>query len=254
MTGLWVLSDLHLEHVPHPDQFRPEPGAFDVLVCAGDVWQGRVDLGLRTLRRLAGSCPVVFVLGNHEHWNACVPDTLEEAGFLAPRYEVTLLTGAWVEVEQVWFIGETLWTDGQLGGGCVLAATTGEQIDVPHQGGSHLITFADAARLHRAARGRLERGLAKPPGAGPRVVVTHHAPHPLCLPEADRGRWGAGLSASDLSPLTDAGLAELWVHGHVHASVDMVRPGGTRVLCNPAGRGFENTAFQDGLVVEIGPA
>jgi Icc-related predicted phosphoesterase len=83
------------------------------------------------------------------------------------------------------------------------------------------------------------------------VVVTHHAPHPACLPPAHPSGWLAGNSASDLSDLTDAGTAVLWVHGHIHEAVDMIRPGGTRIVCNPAGSGFTNAAFRSDWVIEI---
>jgi Icc-related predicted phosphoesterase len=82
----------------------------------------------------------------------------------------------------------------------------------------------------------------------PRVVVTHHAPHPLCLPAAHRSGWPAGNAASDLSALTDSGRIALWVHSHVHRSIDLVRPGGTRIVCNPAGPGCANGEFRDDLV------
>jgi Icc-related predicted phosphoesterase len=85
----------------------------------------------------------------------------------------------------------------------------------------------------------------------PLVVVTHHAPLPDCLTPAMRGAWKAGNSASDLSHLTDSGKAALWVHGHIHASKDITRPGGTRILCNPAGPRFFNPAFDEGLVVAV---
>ena len=32
---------------------------------------------------------------------------------------------------------------------------------------------------------------------------------------------------------------------------DLVRPGGTRILCNPAGPRFGNAEFRDDLVVEV---
>ena len=83
------------------------------------------------------------------------------------------------------------------------------------------------------------------------VVVTHHAPHPLCLAASQRAGRAASNAASDLSQLTDSGQAALWVHGHLHHSVDLVRPGGTRIVCNPAGTGFSNLAFRDELVVEL---
>ena len=85
----------------------------------------------------------------------------------------------------------------------------------------------------------------------PLVVVTHHAPHPLCLPAAHRSGWPPGNAASDLWALTDSGRIALWVHGHVHRSIDLVRPGGTRIVCNPAGPGFANGEFRDDLVIGI---
>lgn len=67
MAKLWILSDLHLETLPYPDNFRPEPPAFGVLVAAGDIWESDPGRGFALLRRLAGDKPVVFVMGNHEH-------------------------------------------------------------------------------------------------------------------------------------------------------------------------------------------
>ncbi len=37
LARLWILSDLHLETLPYPENFRPDPPAFDVLVATGDV-------------------------------------------------------------------------------------------------------------------------------------------------------------------------------------------------------------------------
>jgi len=40
-----------------------------VLVVAGDVWQGDIDRGMRTVAELADDEPRILVLGNHEFWN-----------------------------------------------------------------------------------------------------------------------------------------------------------------------------------------
>jgi hypothetical protein len=40
LSRLWVLSDLNLEAVPHPESYRPERPKFDVVVVAGDIWEG----------------------------------------------------------------------------------------------------------------------------------------------------------------------------------------------------------------------
>lgn len=118
-------------------------------------------------------------------------------------------------------------------------------------GGERPITGADEAKLHRQMRKVIVATIADTPGAHPLVIITHHAPHPLCLPPAHRSGWTAGNAASDLSDLIGTGRTALWVHGHVHAPVDLVAASGTRIVCNPAGPGFANLAFQDDLVVEV---
>jgi predicted ATPase len=67
---LWVLSDLHLEAVPHPEAYRPKRPDFDVLVVAGDVWEGDIARALEMVARLADGKPAVFVMGNHEAWGS----------------------------------------------------------------------------------------------------------------------------------------------------------------------------------------
>lgn len=51
MTKLWILSDLHLETLPYPENFRPAPPAFDVLVAAGDIQEGDPGRGFAVPRR-----------------------------------------------------------------------------------------------------------------------------------------------------------------------------------------------------------
>lgn len=250
---LWILSDLHLDTVPYPEAFEPTRPDFDVLVAAGDVWEGDAGRALKTVARLAAGRPAVFVMGNHEYWNGHLDEELADARRLAREYGVTLLEGEATGIEGTRFVGATLWADGRLAGlERTPEALTGEQIDIAHEGGSHLITVGDAIEQHRAALAQLEALLALA-WDGPTVVVTHHAPHPLCLAMEYRQRWMAGIAASDLSHLTDRGLVDLWVHGHLHQSVDLVRPGGTRIVCNPAGDLFSNARFQDDFVVEVRP-
>lgn len=250
MPKLWVLSDLHLETIPHPEAFKPTRPDFDLLVCPGDVWEGDCARGFRFLRRLAGDRGIVFVMGNHEYWNVVVSEEIEVARYMAKAEGITLLECQEATIEGVRFVGATLWTDYRLGGHADPSALTGEQVDVEHDGGSHLLTVGDARKLHAGSRRAIENMLAKP-GAAPTVVVTHHAPHIECIPRGTRDTWSAGNCASDLSHLTDSGIASLWVHGHIHKSVDLVRPNGTRIVCNPAGAGFSNDDFEDTLTIEV---
>jgi predicted ATPase/Icc-related predicted phosphoesterase len=248
---LWVLSDLHLEAVPHPEAYRPARPSFDVLVVAGDVWEGDSRRALEMVANLANGKPAVFVMGNHEPWNGDLRHERQIARQAAEQMGITLLDDREVELAGISFVGGTLWADGRLSGEAAAPdRETGEPVRVTHQGTTRLITIGDAAILHTRTRGVIEAAMARP-REGRLVVVTHHAPHPCCLPPTRRTGWTAGNAASDLSALTDAGSAALWVHGHLHHAIDLTRPGGTRIVCNPAGVGFNNAAFRDDLVIEV---
>ena len=43
------MSDLHLEAVRYPEAFQPERPGFDVLIVAGDVWEGSSARALSTI-------------------------------------------------------------------------------------------------------------------------------------------------------------------------------------------------------------
>ncbi|WP_244498023.1 metallophosphoesterase [Aureimonas sp. AU40] len=254
IAWLWILSDLHLETLPHPDAFAPTPPDFDVLVCAGDVWRADPTHGFRVLRRLAGQKPVVCVLGNHEHWNSVLGERLPAARKAAEAYGVTLLQGDAVTLAGCRFVGTTLWSDYALAGDTVKPdGETGEAIrveqEVEHGPGTALLTIGATVAQHRIERARLVELIDAHTGPEPLVVVTHHAPHPDCVPPQDHGTFLAGNGASDLSPLLDTGRIDLWVHGHLHHSVQMALASGTLIRCNPAGTRFSNSSFDPALTM-----
>ena len=184
------MSDLHLETIPFPEAFQPKRPDFDVLVVAGDVWEGDCARGFRFLRKLAGEKPVIMVMGNHEHWNGVLSEDLEMAKIVARGHSVHLLDGDTVAVEGCVFVGSTLWADYTLGlAEPDPAAETGEQIEIEHDGGTHLITVGDTVVLHNAARERLERLVGSSDTSLPLVVVSHHAPLPDCLTPAMKDTW-----------------------------------------------------------------
>jgi len=245
------MSDLHFEAVPHPEGFRPVRPEYDVLVVAGDVWEGDTRRALEFVAALANGKPAVFVMGNHEPWNGELQQERDVARRAAKTLGITLLDDSEAEVAGLSFVGGTLWADGRLAGeDAAPLRETGEQINVLRDGARRLITNGDEAALHTRTRGVIEAAMARPRD-GLLVVVTHHAPHPICLPPAHRTGWAAGHAASDLSPLTDTGQATLWVHGHIHGTLDITRRVGTRIVCNAAGPGFSNLAFRDDWVVEV---
>jgi 3',5'-cyclic AMP phosphodiesterase CpdA len=179
VTKLWILSDLHLEAVAFPQAFKPAPPDFDVLVVAGDVCEGDSDTALRVVRRLANGKPAVFVLGNHEFWGREVGRERRAAQRAAERRRVTLLDDGTADIAGLRFVGGTLWADGRLAGpDATPDLPTNEFIRVGTR--ERLITGADEAKLHRRTRRIIEAATGQ--GGPPLIMVTHHAPHPLCLP------------------------------------------------------------------------
>ena len=161
MPRLWILSDLHLDAVPYPEAFRPPRPVFDILVVAGDVWQGSSAQALEIVAGLAGGKPAVFVMGNHEPWHRELHQERAAARRTAARQGVVMLDDGEAELAGVRFIGGTLWADGQLGGqDATPGMTTGEQVRIAHAGGARLITVGDAAALHRACAAERNRKAA----------------------------------------------------------------------------------------------
>lgn len=252
MAKLWIMSDLHLETVPYPRGFKPQATDFDVLIAAGDIWEGNCKDAFHLLEQLAQGKPVVFVMGNHEYWNQDLTTALHTAKIHAEKHNITLLDNSSAMLAGCQFIGTTLWTDYALAGDLAIPmAKTGELIEVKHNGATRRLTIADTIALHTQARDQLAALIANADQSQPLIVVTHHAPHSDCLPEYIHGTWRAGNAASDLSHLTDTGQVRLWIHGHLHKSVDMIRPGGTRIFCNPGAPMFSNPAFHEALIIDL---
>jgi len=263
MVKLLVLSDLHVEFAP----FEPDAAAVaaaDVVVMAGDIHKGV--RGVEWARAAFADKPIIYVAGNHEfygqHWTKLL-DKLHES---ARKQEVHFLENEAVGIAGVRFLGCSLWTDFELFGfalkreAMVQAAEGINDYRQIHIYGTPEYYRLHSKRLvplmtvqrHRASvqwlESQLQDGLAKQT-----VVITHHAPHPASIHPRFADDLLNPAFGSDMTRLM--GRAGLWIHGHMHDSADYC-VNGTRVVCNPRGyplstRGFENRAFQSGLVVEV---
>lgn len=195
-----VLSDVHLEHGPYE---IPDTLDFDILVAAGDI--GRVD---RAVEWLAGvGKPVIYTLGNHEHWGCDHDEVFKAARKAARGTRVHVLERKQAVLCGVRFLGATLWTNyGDWNAALVANAQSMMRDHSEVRAGDWYGKASNRKWLHRclrrigispaqdehAAESRefhpaiayqlhlrsvrwLERALARP-FAGPTVVVTHHAP------------------------------------------------------------------------------
>lgn len=267
------MSDLHLERGALE---LPDPGPFDVAVLAGDIaWPGSaVPRWVRSSRILRRARAVVWVPGNHEYFDAVLPEQAQAMRAAASRDgtpPLHLLDGDAVVVDGVRFVGCTLWTDFQLridtpdgprADAEAARATAGLRmadyrvIGWPDEAGGppRRLRVEDTLALHRVQRDWLLEQLAAP-FDGPTVVVTHHGPHRGSLAPRFAADWVSGAYLSEL-PEAFFDVPVLWVHGHTHTRRDY-RVGRCRVLCNPRGYATvdravpENAEFDPACVVEV---
>ncbi len=257
-----IASDLHLEFMQDrfPDYRAVEPTDADVLVIAGDIHHHASAIeAFRDWHK-----PVIYVHGNHELYDADHEAMVTELRRSASGTAIRYLDCDSLVLDGVRFLGCCLWTDYLLYDADPLPAMReAENVWFDQRmirAGDSLFSAGDAARIHRHSRTWLERQLDTP-FDGRTVVVTHHAPHAQSIHPRFEGSALNPAFVSDLGALM--GKADLWVHGHVHDSVDY-RIGKTRVVANPRGYplnrkdaatlaeiNWENPLFNPALVIEL---
>ena len=282
MLRLFPISDLHLER-RRPDLIPRPTDPFDLLVCAGDLWEGKPEQGLAVIRELAGNRPIVLVPGNHERYAPTGDPRTAPELLAALEAEVARLNAAGgapihllqcgrsVVIAGVRFVGATLWSDWSLAGRW-LAEDDPVRPDDPVAYAAARMTDpvtgsreyrgsirkadgsawspSDAMAAHALDKAALLAALAAPhPGAT--VAVTHHPPSPLA---ADAYRDAPGVpwwvpafyASTVLDDLPQAHRPALWISGHFHAGHDM-RVGATRWLANPV----EGVTFSPDRIIAV---
>ena len=269
-----VLSDLHVD-LKHNDWTPPPDIRCDVVACVGDTC-APATLALPKMRGWWPDKRILYTPGNHDYYSDHTnPDTKttyerqrEEALRLAESLGIDWLDDRSVIIDDVRFLGATLWTDMMLrphwmsfedAVRSAMQMNDYRAIKVGAGGGKDRLRPRDTIYAHRQSRKFLEDTLAVP-FDGETVVLTHHCPsrqslrNPESLCEMDH------CYASDLEwAMTGPNAPSLWCHGHVHGQRDYVI-GSTRVVANP--RGYpkyrmanaprENPDFDPELVIEVG--
>jgi len=272
---LLILSDLHIEFGTFD---VPKDIEYDVAILAGDIGVPG-SKAIRWARRQStfGAAKAVIALaGNHEFYGQVLQSELGAMRAAGDDSRVHFLDCNQYIMGGLRFLGCTLWTDFEL----AIVESHGERSDAQFAMNvcrealtdhrmirtrvsedadgaiARMLRPEDTVALHHAHRAWLA-GALREPFDGPTVVVTHHAPHRGSLLPEFQDDWSAAAYVSEL-PKEFFEIPVLWVHGHVHASLDY-RIGNCRVVCNP--RGYlpafqennrpENERFNARLVIEV---
>ena len=246
-----ILSDLHVEH----SQYRPHHPDCDVVVLAGDIHQG--GMAAFWARQNYPGQRIIMVAGNHESYRSDRSESWKDMRASAKEAGVHLIENEELIVDDVRFLGCTLWSDFLLFGEDKKADAIIEgmmwinDFKVIRDGGG-AFKPSTAIDLFTASVAWLEERLAEPFN-GKTVVVSHHCPSMQSVSDEYRNALTSACFASNLDRLFGEKI-NLWIHGHTHVSFDY-NANGTRVVCNPKGyetyNGIENSQFDPRLVIEI---
>lgn len=241
MARFRVISDIHSEC--HRDrgayfaQSLPEVPC-DAVLVAGDVGDSETfpDF-LRALCTRFDRTPVVYVPGNHEHYDSSIPEVREKLTFMAKVIpNLCYLDNTVVEIAGVRIFGATLWfPDDPLN-------NTYRRM---------MPDFRCIRDFDAHVYAENQRTRAALVAAQPQVVLTHHLPcYEVVAPQWKTSPINRFFVGGD-SALVAASGARAWVFGHTHTHIDYVLDE-VRMVANPHGYPHEpNVQFKDRLVIEV---
>jgi predicted phosphodiesterase len=260
-----LCSDMHLEF---QDIILKNTENAEVLILSGDILVAEdlhnhpemsseshsivhlADLGRRQLtalrfrdflKRCSVEFPhVVYIAGNHEFYHGKWKASIQYLRDECRKFEnVYFLERDLKVINDVTFIGATMWTDCNKGDPLTLHALGDLMNDFRIiRNDEH--DFSKLRPAHTMHRHQQTLGYLKavlPDLKDKKVVfVGHHAPTTMSTHERYLGQdLMNGGYRSDLSEfIMDHPQIKLWTHGHTHDPFDYV-VGETRVVCNPRG-------------------
>lgn len=243
-----ILSDIHLEFQP----FNIPNTDADIVVLAGDIHLR--EKGVAWAIENIPNQPVIYILGNHEYYGSAYPKLIQKLKDYSLGTNVHILENDLVTIEDVTFLGCTLWTDFKLFDNPRLAGYEASQLMTdfkkirlsPQYSKLKPIDVAKICQKSVSWLKSTASGLS-----GKVVIVTHHAPSKKSLPLQYQEDILSAAYASNFDNLVSESDALLWIHGHIHNKLDY-KIGSTRVICNPRGYPDEpNNSFNPQLIVEI---
>lgn len=242
------------------------------LVIAGDLWHDRKFLlrkytnGESWLKRISRRFKyVVFVLGNHDYWGTNLTlerDSINKELVIQEITNTHLLEVDSVILDQVKFIGGTLWTDYDKENPHVklmapmAMANDHNYIKVGREylrlRVEHLISIFNCTKKF------IFKNCKKDNADQLVIVVTHMAPSIRSIHELYKTLTTNAFYYSNLDTelcYVDHDIS-YWFHGHTHKPMDYKIEESygikTRVLCNPRGyRGYEQTDFLEEFRIDV---
>jgi len=243
-------SDLHLEF--GTDFKPPRDNDCDLMILAGDIIVLN-DFELLDQFLEDWNKPVLYVMGNHEHYTRR-PIQEDEAAFKAwlstHHPHVTVLQNEEISLHGVNFFGGTMWTDFNQADPKAMEAARRSMNDfrLIRTAGNQLLKPIDTVAFHRDFVEKLI-GWFENPLEGPRVVITHHAPVINPRTKYTGSDLMPAFNSLDMLEIIEKYQPQLWAYGHTH-ECDKHTVGKTPIISNQLGYpkpggGYECDGFDE---------
>lgn len=244
-----LFSDLHIDGRVY--KFTPQAhDPIAVLVLAGDMGGFHRDATFMTAAANQFKY-VLFVAGNHEFyggdyhvvkkfWHG-VDNDIDNFFFMDNRVKI---------IDNVRFIGTTLWTDMDRGNPLVcmdVQRALNDYALIAYE--NKRLMARDTVAFYNEAMRFLNKELAVP-FKGETVVITHHTPSWTLVIDAHlNSRINAGFH-SNSDHLMFAYKIDYWLYGHTHVTLSR-KINNTHVISNQRGYYGEDSGFDDAFWIDI---
>lgn len=235
-----LASDLHLEFEDYDIQNTHNT---DVLLLAGDIMLGESPK-LSFLQRCSDQWEhIIYVAGNHEYYRGNFYSTRVKLREAAAQYDIHFLENESTTIEDITFIGCTLWTDCNRGDPATMHDLSYSMNDYRVIRDDNLgYTKLKPNTTRTAHYNSIEYIMRCAKAATNPFVVTHHLPHPDSVPVQFKDDYHMnGGYQSNLEHMMSPHISH-WVHGHTHDPCDYVI-NGTNIIANPKGYPKERSNY-----------
>lgn len=274
LNYLRPVNDIHLDfYVPkHINQLEEslwypktlETDKETAFIISGDLWHSKKFLNFNNFSWLGKISQqflyVIFVLGNHDLWRGNLPGDYQEVKAEIKKQGLTnvfLLQDETISLDNVLFTGATLWTDFNSEPYVLMKAKEIMKHDyksIRYGKAYDKLKSQHVREAHIHSRNFIFQNAKKQEGVRKNVVITHHAPSYLSIPEKYKSEGYHVENHLDFSNLDDkikVSDIDYWFHGHTHEFKNYFI-GDTNIINNPLGYyGHQKTDFKDNLILKI---
>lgn len=237
MSRIQLISDLHIEgeHNTIIDE-----SLFDYLVIAGDISANIADISYFFSNIAPKQKPIVYIIGNKEHEGKKIDDVPSKIkDLLKPHHNVHVLHNQSVVIDDIKFVGSTLWTNFEGD-----KTTTKEENKkwAKRNVSDFSNIFRSPENNHRKYRtistDEIEKEFIKAirflekeinsAFIGKKVIVTHFPPSLKSLPV--KSEYNLSYWASNIEHIINN--VDLWLHASTHCTKEYII-NQTTMYCNP---------------------